>query len=134
MPRIRPVSDLREYFRQTVAAALQRNDVEVDPPTSSYVGDLLALYARSEALFEQGERGDAGAFASHTGIAEDDRAQARSCSEIGWIAAAMAAANNDAIARFGWKFRCRRRFDHERQVYVSCDSRWPTLATVFNVG
>jgi hypothetical protein len=57
MPRIRPVSDLREYFRQTVAAALQRNDVEVDPPTSSYVGDLLTLYARSEALFEQGENG-----------------------------------------------------------------------------
>ena len=57
MPRIRPVSDLREYFRQSVAAALQRNEVEVEQDTCGYVGDLLALYARSEALFEQGESG-----------------------------------------------------------------------------
>lgn len=57
MPRIRPVSNLREYFRQSVAAALQRNEVEVDQHTCGYVGDLLTLYARSEALFEQGENG-----------------------------------------------------------------------------
>jgi hypothetical protein len=57
MPRIRPVSNLREYFRQSVAASLQRNEVEVNLETSGYVGDLLTLYARSEALFEQGESG-----------------------------------------------------------------------------
>ena len=57
MPRIRPVSNLREYFRQSVAASLQRNEVEVDRQTCGYVGDLLTLYARSEALFEQGESG-----------------------------------------------------------------------------
>jgi hypothetical protein len=57
MPRIRPVSNLREYFRQSVARSLERNDVEVDLRTSGYVGDLLTLYARSEALFEQGESG-----------------------------------------------------------------------------
>ena len=57
MPRIRPVSNLREYFRQSVAASLQRNEVDVDARTCGYVGDLLTLYARSEALFEQGERG-----------------------------------------------------------------------------
>jgi len=57
MPRIRPVSNLREYFRQSVAASLQRNQVDVDVETCGYVSDLLTLYARSEALFEQGETG-----------------------------------------------------------------------------
>jgi len=57
MPRIRPVRNLREYFRQSVAAALQRNDVEVDEHTSCYVVNLLTLYARSEELFTAGESG-----------------------------------------------------------------------------
>jgi hypothetical protein len=57
MPRIRPVSNLREYFRQSVAASLQRNEVAVEAETCGYVSDLLTLYARSEALFEQGESG-----------------------------------------------------------------------------
>jgi hypothetical protein len=57
MPHIRPVKNLREYFMQSVAASLQRNAVEVDLHTKSYVVDLLTLYARSEALFVQGESG-----------------------------------------------------------------------------
>jgi hypothetical protein len=57
MPQIRPVKNLREYFMQTVAASLQRNAVDVDRHTSCYVVDLLTLYARSEALFVQGESG-----------------------------------------------------------------------------
>lgn len=57
MPRIRPVRNLREYFMRSVAASMQRNDVEVDEHTSCYVVDLLTLYARSEALFEDGENG-----------------------------------------------------------------------------
>jgi hypothetical protein len=57
MPRIRPVKNLREYFMRSVAASMQRNDVEVDEHTSCYVVDLLTLYARSEALFEDGENG-----------------------------------------------------------------------------
>lgn len=57
MPRIRPVKNLREYFMRSVAASMQRNEVEVDEHTSCYVVDLLTLYARSEALFEDGEDG-----------------------------------------------------------------------------
>jgi hypothetical protein len=57
MPRIRPVRNLRDYFMQSVAQSMQRNDVEVDLQTQSYVADLLTLYARSEALFHQGESG-----------------------------------------------------------------------------
>ena len=57
MPRIRPVKNLREYFMQSVERSLQRNDVAVDQHTSCYVVDLLTLYSRSEALFENGENG-----------------------------------------------------------------------------
>jgi hypothetical protein len=57
MPRIRPVSNLREYFMESVAASMRRNEVDADQHTSCYVVDLLTLYSRSEALFEQGESG-----------------------------------------------------------------------------
>jgi hypothetical protein len=57
MPQIRPVKNLREYFMQSVAAAMQRNSVEVDEHTACYVVDLLTLYSRSEALFDIGENG-----------------------------------------------------------------------------
>jgi hypothetical protein len=57
MPRIRPVKNLREYFRQSVTAAMRRNDVDVDEHTSCYVVNLLTLYARSEELFIAGEDG-----------------------------------------------------------------------------
>jgi hypothetical protein len=57
MVRIRPVKNLREYFMHSVAASLQRNEVDVDEPTSCYVVDLLTVFARSEALFDAGERG-----------------------------------------------------------------------------
>jgi hypothetical protein len=57
MPQIRPVKNLREYFMQSVADAMQRNSVEVDEHTSCYVVNLLTLYSRSEALFDAGENG-----------------------------------------------------------------------------
>lgn len=57
MARIRPVKDLREYFMRSVAQSMQRNEVAVDEHTSCYVVNLLTLYARSEALFEDGENG-----------------------------------------------------------------------------
>lgn len=59
MPRIRPVKNLRDYFQQSVADSLRRNDIRVDDLTSGYVVDLLTLYARSEQLFEPGTDGPA---------------------------------------------------------------------------
>jgi hypothetical protein len=57
MPRIRPVKNLREFFKQSVADSMRRNDIRVDELTSCYVVDLLTLYSRSEALFENGSNG-----------------------------------------------------------------------------
>jgi hypothetical protein len=57
MPQIRPVKNLREYFMRSVAASMRRNEVQVDEQTSCYVVNLLTLYSRSEALFDDGEHG-----------------------------------------------------------------------------
>ena len=46
------VRNLREFFRDTVHDALERQHVGVDDHTEHYVVNLLTMFARSEALFE----------------------------------------------------------------------------------
>lgn len=46
------VRNLREFFRDSVHAALARQRVEIDDHTEHYVVNLLTMFARSEALFE----------------------------------------------------------------------------------
>ncbi len=47
------VHSLREYFRESVHDALARQHVAVGGETEQYVVNLLTLFARSEALYEQ---------------------------------------------------------------------------------
>jgi hypothetical protein len=54
---IRPVSSLQEFFRNSVAEAMVRQGVKADDHTAYYVVNLLTLFARSEALFDQTENG-----------------------------------------------------------------------------
>jgi hypothetical protein len=51
------VASLLEFFRDSVDAALSANKVEVEPHTSHYVVNLLTLFARSEALYQQTAEG-----------------------------------------------------------------------------
>jgi hypothetical protein len=46
------VRNLREFFRDSVHEALQRQHVAVEEHTEHYVVNLLTMFARSEALFE----------------------------------------------------------------------------------
>jgi len=46
------VRNLREFFRDSVHAALERQRVEVNDHTEHYVVNLLTMFARSEALFD----------------------------------------------------------------------------------
>jgi hypothetical protein len=46
------VRNLREFFRDSVHDALERQHVGVDDHTEHYVVNLLTMFARSEALFE----------------------------------------------------------------------------------
>jgi hypothetical protein len=46
------VRNLREFFRDSVHAALERQNVGVDDHTEHYVVNMLTMFARSEALFD----------------------------------------------------------------------------------
>ena len=46
------VRNLREFFRDSVHAALERQKVGVDDHTEHYVVNLLTMFARSEARFD----------------------------------------------------------------------------------
>jgi hypothetical protein len=52
-----PVPSLQEFFRNSVDAAMASNKVAVEDHTAHYVVNLLTLFARSEALHDQSDRG-----------------------------------------------------------------------------
>lgn len=47
-----PVQNLREYFRESIDAAIDKHGVQVDPHAAHYVVNLLTIFARSEDLYE----------------------------------------------------------------------------------
>ncbi len=55
--RVVPVANLREYFRDALHNALESQRLEVEDQTEHYVVNLLTLFARSEALYEQTPEG-----------------------------------------------------------------------------
>ena len=50
--RVMPVHNLRDYFRESMDAAIKHQGVCVDPHASHYVVNLLTLFSRSEDLYE----------------------------------------------------------------------------------
>jgi hypothetical protein len=52
-PRVVPVANLREYFHEALHGALERQHLAVEDQTEHYVVNLLTLFARSDALYEQ---------------------------------------------------------------------------------
>jgi len=51
------VANLREFFRDSVHGALEKQQVGLNEQTEQYVVNLLTLFARSEALYEPTEQG-----------------------------------------------------------------------------
>ena len=51
------VSDVREFFREALSTALEQQHLQVKDHTEHYVVNLLAMFARTEALFEPGPDG-----------------------------------------------------------------------------
>lgn len=51
------VSDVREFFREALSSALEQQHLRVKDHTEHYVVNLLAMFARTEALFEPGPDG-----------------------------------------------------------------------------
>jgi hypothetical protein len=52
-PRVVPVANLREFFHEALHDALGRQHLAVEDQTEHYVVNLLTLFARSDALYEQ---------------------------------------------------------------------------------
>lgn len=50
--RVVPVRNLRDYFRESIDAAIDNQGVDVDPHAAHYVVNLLTLFSRSEDLYE----------------------------------------------------------------------------------
>ena len=50
--RVLPVANLREFFKESLHGALVKQHVSVEDQTEHYVVNLLTLYARSEALYD----------------------------------------------------------------------------------
>lgn len=50
--RVVPVTNLRDFFRESIDLAIDNQGVRVDPHTSHYVVNLLTIFARSEELYE----------------------------------------------------------------------------------
>jgi hypothetical protein len=50
--RVVPVTNLQEFFRDSLQGALARQHLAVEDQTEHYVVNLLTLFARSEALYE----------------------------------------------------------------------------------
>src|SRR6201987_542436 len=55
--RVLPVANLREFFRDSLQGALAKQHLAVEDQTEHYVVNLLTLFARSEALYDNTPEG-----------------------------------------------------------------------------
>ncbi len=55
--RVQPVANLKEYFKDALHGALASQQLSVEDQTEHYVVNLLTLFSRSEALFDQTAEG-----------------------------------------------------------------------------
>ena len=55
--KVVPVTNLREFFKDALHGALEKQRLEVEDQTEHYVVNVLTLFARSEALYEQTPEG-----------------------------------------------------------------------------
>jgi hypothetical protein len=55
--RVLPVANLREFFKDSLHGALTKQRVSVEDQTEHYVVNLLTLFARSEALYDNTPEG-----------------------------------------------------------------------------
>jgi hypothetical protein len=55
--RVVPVANLREFFKDTLHGALVKQHLAVEDQTEHYVVNVLTLFARSEALYENTAEG-----------------------------------------------------------------------------
>jgi hypothetical protein len=55
--RVIPVTNLQEFFRDSIGNAMVNQRVDADDHTAYYVVNLLTVFSRSDALYEQTQNG-----------------------------------------------------------------------------
>jgi hypothetical protein len=55
--RVLPVANLQEFFKDALHGALEKQQLSVEDQTEYYVVNLLTLFARSEALYDNTSQG-----------------------------------------------------------------------------
>ncbi len=84
------VSDVREFFREALASALEQQHLRVKDHTEHYVVNLLAMFARTEAMFEPGPDGarlkPLAVLLAEAFEAQDDERRFRTLQRLGDVA------------------------------------------------
>jgi hypothetical protein len=91
---LQAVTDVREFFREALQAALDHQHLHVQDHTEHYVVNLLAMFSHTDALFERdGERSQLKPLAlllAEAADAPDDRQRFRTQQRLGDVALFMA--------------------------------------------
>jgi hypothetical protein len=100
---LQTVSDVREFFRDALQAALDHQHLHVRDHTEHYIVNLLAMFSHTEALFEpDGERSQLKPLAlilADAANAPDDRQRFRSLQRLGDVALFVAGFLAGGLAR-----------------------------------
>ena len=91
---LQAVTDVREFFREALQAALDHQHLHVQDHTEHYIVNLLAMFSHTDALFERdGERSQLKPLAlllAEAADAPDDRQRFRTLQRLGDVALFMA--------------------------------------------
>jgi len=100
---LQTVSDVREFFRDALQAALDRQHLHVQDHTEHYIVNLLAMFSHTDALFEPDEgRSQLKPLAlllADAASTEDDRQRFRTLQRLGDVALFIAGFLAGGLAR-----------------------------------
>jgi hypothetical protein len=100
---VQAVADVREFFRDALQEALERQHLQVNDHTQHYVVNLLAMFSHTEALFEPGtDRARLKPLAmllAEAAGAQDDRHRFRMLQRLGDVALFVAGFLAGGMAR-----------------------------------
>jgi hypothetical protein len=101
--RIRPVASLQEFFKDSVADAMEKQGVAADDHTAYYVVNLLTLFARSEKLYDRSGAGSGppplALLLAEAAAAHDSQTRNRVLQRVGDTSLFVAGFFGDGFAR-----------------------------------
>jgi hypothetical protein len=100
---LQTVSDVREFFRDALQAALDRQHLHVQDHTEHYIVNLLAMFSHTDALFEpkdgRSQLKPLALLLAEAASATDDRQRFRTLQRLGDVALFIAGFLAGGLAR-----------------------------------